>query len=94
MDGATFSLDSGETLGIVGESGSGKSVTSNSIMRLLPKNGKLSEGEILFEDKDIAKIKAFRDIDIRGQDISMIFQDLMTALDPVFTIGSSDYGGY
>ncbi len=88
VDGVTFSLDSGETLGIVGESGSGKSVTSNSIMRLLPKNGKIVGGEILFEDKDIAKLKLSDMLDIRGQDISMIFQDPMTALDPVFTIGS------
>lgn len=88
VDGVTFSLDSGQTLGIVGESGSGKSVTSNSIMRLLPKNGKIVGGEILFEDKDIAKLKLSQMLDIRGKDISMIFQDPMTALDPVFTIGS------
>ena len=87
VDGVTFSLDSGETLGIVGESGSGKSVTSNSIMRLLPKNGKIVGGEILFEDKDIAKLKLSDMLDIRGQDISMIFQDPMTSLDPVFKIG-------
>lgn len=88
VDGVTFSLESGKTLGIVGESGSGKSVTSNSIMRLLPKNGKIVGGEILFEDKDIAKLKLSEMLNIRGQDISMIFQDPMTALDPVFTIGS------
>lgn len=88
VDGVTFSLDSGKTLGIVGESGSGKSVTSNSIMRLLPKNGKIVGGEILFEDKDIAKLKLSEMLNIRGKDISMIFQDPMTALDPVFTIGS------
>ncbi len=88
VDGVTFSLDSGQTLGIVGESGSGKSVTSNSIMRLLPKNGRIVGGEILFEDKDIAKLKISDMLDIRGKDISMIFQDPMTALDPVFTIGS------
>ncbi len=88
VDGVTFSLDSGKTLGIVGESGSGKSVTSNSIMRLLPKNGKIVGGEILFEDKDLAKVKMSEMLEIRGKDISMIFQDPMTSLDPVFTIGN------
>lgn len=88
VDGVTFSLDSGKTLGIVGESGSGKSVTSNSIMRLLPKNGKIVGGEILFEDKDLAKVKISEMLEIRGKDISMIFQDPMTSLDPVFTIGN------
>lgn len=88
VDGVTFSLDSGKTLGIVGESGSGKSVTSNSIMRLLPKNGKIVGGEILFEDRDLAKVKISEMLDIRGKDISMIFQDPMTSLDPVFTIGN------
>lgn len=87
VDGVTFSLKAGETLGIVGESGSGKSVTSNSIMRLLPKNGKIVEGEILFEGKDIAKMKESEMLDLRGSQISMIFQDPMTSLDPVFTIG-------
>ena len=88
VDGVTFSLDYGQTLGIVGESGSGKTVTSNSIMRLLPKNGHIADGKILFEDKDIAQLNAKDMLEIRGNDISMIFQDPMTALDPVFTIGS------
>lgn len=87
VDGVSFSLDKGKTLGIVGESGSGKSVTSNTIMRLLPKNGKVVNGEILFEGKDIAKLKEKDMLKIRGQEISMIFQDPMTALDPVFRIG-------
>lgn len=87
VDGVSFSLDKGKTLGIVGESGSGKSVTSNTIMRLLPKNGKVVNGEILFEGKDIAKLKEKEMLKIRGQEISMIFQDPMTALDPVFRIG-------
>ncbi|WP_461811216.1 ABC transporter ATP-binding protein [Faecalimonas sp.] len=87
VDGVTFSLNKGKTLGIVGESGSGKSVTSNTIMKLLPKNGKIVNGEILFEGKDIAKIKDKEMLKIRGQEISMIFQDPMTALDPVFRIG-------
>lgn len=88
VDGVTFNLDYGRTLGIVGESGSGKSVTSSSIMRLLPKNGKIVGGEILFEGNDLSKIALNDMLKIRGQDISMIFQDPMTSLDPVFTIGS------
>lgn len=88
VDGVTFSLDSGKTLGIVGESGCGKSVTSSSIMRLLPKNGHIVEGSILFEGKDIVKLSQKEMLQIRGNDISMIFQDPMTALDPVYTIGS------
>ena len=87
VDGVTFSLNKGETLGIVGESGSGKSVTSNSIMKLLPKNGKVVEGQIFFEGKDITKLKSSEMLDLRGSQISMIFQDPMTSLDPVFTIG-------
>lgn len=87
VDGVTFSLDKGKTLGIVGESGSGKSVTSNSIMRLLPKNGKIVSGEILFEGKDLAKLKEKEMLRMRGEEISMIFQDPMTSLDPVFRIG-------
>ncbi len=88
VDGVTFSLDSGQTLGIVGESGCGKSVTSSSIMRLLPKNGHIVEGSILFEGKDIVKLSQKEMLQIRGNEISMIFQDPMTALDPVYTIGS------
>ena len=88
VDGVTFSLDSGQTLGIVGESGCGKSATSSSIMRLLPKNGHIVEGSILFEGKDIVKLSQKEMLQIRGNDISMIFQDPMTALDPVYTIGS------
>lgn len=87
VDGVTFSLDKGKTLGIVGESGSGKSVTSNTIMRLLPKSGKIVSGEILFEGRDLAKVKDKEMLKIRGEEISMIFQDPMTSLDPVFRIG-------
>lgn len=87
VDGVSFSLEKGKTLGIVGESGSGKSVTSNSIMRLLPKNGKIVGGEILFEGKNLAKVKESEMLRIRGEEISMIFQDPMTSLDPVFRIG-------
>lgn len=88
VDGVTFSLDYGKTLGIVGESGCGKSVTAASIMRLLPKNGYIAGGEIMFESKNIASLSEKEMLDIRGNEISMIFQDPMTSLDPVFTIGS------
>lgn len=85
--GISFHLNKGEALGIVGESGCGKSVTMMSIMRLLADNGKIVEGEIIFDGKDISKAKD-SDMDaIRGNDIGMIFQDPMTSLNPVFTIG-------
>lgn len=88
VDGVSFSLKKGEILGIVGESGSGKSVTVSSIMRLLPKPiGEIVEGEIIFEGKDLAKVKEKEMLNIRGKDINMVFQDPMTSLDPVFTIG-------
>lgn len=88
VDGVNFSINKGETLGIVGESGSGKSVTALSIMRLLQKPvGRTVGGEVLFEGKDLLKLKEKEMLGIRGQEISMIFQDPMTSLDPVFTIG-------
>ncbi len=88
VDGVSFTLKKGEILGIVGESGSGKSVTVSSIMRLLPKTiGQIVDGEILFEGKDLAKISEKEMLSIRGKDITMVFQDPMTSLDPVFTIG-------
>jgi len=85
--GVNFELHEGETLAIVGESGSGKSVTSKAIMGLIPSNGKISEGSILFDKKDLTKISE-RDLQkVRGKDIAMIFQDPMTALNPVKKIG-------
>ena len=74
VDGVTFSLEYGQTLGIVGESGCGKSVTSSSIMRLLPKNGHIVDGKIMFEGKDLAKLTQKEMLQIRGNDISMIFR--------------------
>ena len=75
-------------LGIVGESGSGKSVTSNSIIRLLPpQTGRIVAGEILFEDRDILKMSNKELLEFRGKEIATIFQDPMTSLDPVFKIG-------
>lgn len=88
VDGVSFSLDRGKTLGIVGESGSGKSVTASSILRLLNKNCRIVGGEIQFDGKDMLHLSKKELLDIRGKDISMIFQDPMTALDPVFKIGS------
>ncbi|OXL81988.1 peptide ABC transporter ATP-binding protein [Paenibacillus sp. SSG-1] len=85
--GVGFSLGRGETLAIVGESGSGKSVTSKSIMRLLAKSAKIKHGSIRFEGKDIASLPEKQMQDIRGRDISMIFQDPMTSLNPTMTIG-------
>jgi len=88
VDGVSFSINKGETLGIVGESGSGKSVTASSIMGLLQKPiGKVVDGEVLFEGRDLLKLKDKDMLKIRGKEISMIFQDPMTSLDPVFTIG-------
>ncbi len=88
VDGVSFTLDRGKTLGIVGESGSGKSVTAASVMRLLPKNGKIESGEIIFDGTDMVTIEKDKLLDLRGNDMAMIFQDPMTALDPVFKIGS------
>lgn len=86
--GVGFHLDKGEALGIVGESGSGKSVTSMSVMKLLQHPGKIVEGEILFDGEDLRKKDEKEMQNIRGNDISMIFQDPMTSLNPVYTIGN------
>ncbi len=85
--GVSFYLEKGEALGIVGESGCGKSVTMMSIMRLLDSNGKLAGGEIQFNGKDISNVKESVMESIRGNEIGMIFQDPMTSLNPVYTIG-------
>ncbi|WP_257349151.1 ABC transporter ATP-binding protein [Pseudalkalibacillus decolorationis] len=86
--GVSLDLKKGETLAIVGESGSGKSVTSKSIMRLIPNPpGRIKEGEILFAGKDLAKLNERQMQQIRGSEISMIFQDPMTSLNPTMTIG-------
>ncbi len=86
--GVSFDLYEGETLAIVGESGSGKSVTTKSLMRLLPpENSEIKKGKILFNDIDIAKATEKQMQKIRGKDISMIFQEPMTSLNPTMTIG-------
>lgn len=88
VDGVSLYIKRGETLGVVGESGCGKSVTSLSIMRLIPNPpGKIVEGEILFEGQDLLKLPESEMRKIRGNDISMIFQEPMTSLNPVYTIG-------
>ena len=89
VDGVSFHVKRGETLGIVGESGCGKSVTSMSILRLIPKQtGKIASGEILFEGRDLAKLSEKEMRQIRGNEIAMIFQEPMTSLNPVYTIGN------
>lgn len=86
--GVDFTLYEGEILAIVGESGCGKSVTSQSIMQLIPNPpGKITEGSIIFKNKDLTKLKEAEMRKIRGADISMIFQDPMTALNPTITVG-------
>lgn len=83
----SFDVKHGETLAIVGESGSGKSVTALSIMRLLGKNGHIVEGEVRLNGVDLAKLSDADMQKLRGNDVSMIFQEPMTALNPVLTIG-------
>jgi len=87
VDGVTFHLDEGETLAIVGESGCGKSVTALSIMRLIAPPGQVISGEVVFQGLDLLKQPDNSMYMIRGSQISMIFQEPMTSLNPVFTIG-------
>ena len=83
----TFDLYKGETLAIVGESGSGKSVTSKSIMGILPNSAKIDSGEILYRGQDLLKLSEREMTKIRGRNISMIFQDPMSSLNPIMRIG-------
>src|SRR5256714_2183294 len=87
VDDVSFYLDQGELLGLVGESGCGKSITALSIMRLVAPPGKIVNGEILFEGRDLLKLSNREIRAVRGDDIAMIFQDPMTSLNPVFTVG-------
>ena len=88
VDGVTFSIDPGRTMGLVGESGCGKSVTALSVIQLLTRGtGRIVGGEILYEGENIAVLSDERMRAIRGNDISMIFQEPMTSLNPVFTVG-------
>jgi ABC-type dipeptide/oligopeptide/nickel transport system ATPase component len=88
VDGVSFQLGKGDTLGIVGESGSGKSVTALTIMRLLDiPPAEIPEGEIWFNGREILSLPIEKMRDIRGNDIAMIFQEPLTSLNPVFTVG-------
>ena len=86
VNDVSYSLEPGKTLGIVGESGSGKSVSAMSILRLLDENGYIESGEIHFEDRELTKLSMDELYHIRGNAISVIFQEPMTSLNPVFTV--------
>ena len=86
--GITFDLNRGEAIGIVGESGCGKSVTMMSLLRLLTDTGKIKEGKAIFDGVDLTKMTDAEMAKIRGNDIGMIFQDPMTSLNPVYTVGN------
>jgi peptide/nickel transport system ATP-binding protein len=88
VDGVSFSVEKGQTLGIVGESGSGKSVTCLTIMGLNPRTNTISSGEALWKGKDLLRMSSRQLRNIRGDDIAMIFQDPMTSLNPVKSIGA------
>ncbi|WP_295900236.1 ABC transporter ATP-binding protein [uncultured Bdellovibrio sp.] len=87
VDDVSFSVKKGQTLGIVGESGCGKSVTSLSVMRLIQKPGNIQSGKVLFKGKDLLQLSDDKMREIRGNEIAMIFQEPMTSLNPVYTIG-------
>lgn len=87
VDGVSFDISPGESVGIVGESGSGKSVTSLSIMRLVEAPGWIASGQIMFRGRDLASLSEEEMRHVRGDDISMVFQEPMTALNPVYTVG-------
>ena len=89
VDDVSFDVARGETLGLVGETGAGKSTTAFGIMRILPDPpAKITGGEILYKGRDLLKLSAKEMRDVRGEEISMIFQDPMTSLDPVKTVGN------
>src|SRR5260370_33950663 len=88
VDGVSFSVAPGETLGIVGESGSGKTMTSLSLLRLVPQpGGKIVSGKVLFEGVDLLQVSESEMREYRGSQISMILQDPMASLNPVYTVG-------
>ena len=87
VNGVSFAVDAGETLGIVGESGCGKSVTSLAVMGILPRAGRVASGRAVFDGRDLLTLGDRKLRRIRGKDIAMIFQDPMTSLNPVLTIG-------
>ena len=87
MDDVSFDIRVGEVLAVVGESGGGKSVTGFSVIRLIDEPGRIESGEILFAGRDLMKLSEREMNRVRGKDISMVFQDAMTSLNPVYTIG-------
>jgi oligopeptide/dipeptide ABC transporter ATP-binding protein len=87
VDGVSFSVPAGSTVGVVGESGCGKSVTALSVLRLIQPPGRIVSGQILFGGQDLLKLREPRMREIRGAQISMIFQEPMTSLNPVYTVG-------
>ena len=87
VDGVSFSVERGKTLGIVGESGCGKSVTALSIMGLLTPNARVVSGSVRFDGRDLTRLSERELEDVRGRQIAMIFQDPMTSLNPTLTIG-------
>lgn len=88
VDDVSFTVYPGETVALVGESGSGKSITALSIMQLINKPGQIVDGSIMMDDQQLLKLNEKQMTDIRGNDIAMVFQEPMTALNPVFTIGN------
>jgi len=88
VDGVTFHVDAGETLGVVGESGCGKTMTALSILRLIPDPGRITSGQILFRGRDVVTMTDDEVREFRGNDVAMIFQDPMTSLNPVTRVGT------
>lgn len=86
VNGVSYSVEAGKTLGVVGESGSGKSVSAMSILHLIDENGYIDSGEILFDGRDVSHLSIDEMYHLRGNDISVIFQEPMTSLNPVFTV--------
>ena len=86
VNGVSYSVDAGRTLGVVGESGSGKSVSAMSILQLLDGNGYIESGEIIFNGQDLTKFSREQMYKVRGNEVSVIFQEPMTSLNPVFTV--------
>lgn len=87
VDGLSFEVEAGETLGIVGESGCGKTMAAMSIMRLLPRGGFIADGQIRLEGRDLVKLELPELRKVRGNDIGIVFQDPMTSLNPTMMIG-------